>query len=97
MFARPWALLALLIADPIVCGAGTVVAVDRTRLAPPPIVQPVLDASREADGVRPRLQRLAAPDDRTVATLLPPNLPAFFGLEDMAAQYPDRAAAVDYC
>jgi hypothetical protein len=82
-------LLATTIAELWHAGRGPVVAIDAARVTTPPaIMQPVLAAAREAPGVRPRLQRLAAPDDRQPSANYMPNLPGFHGLEDLAAYNP---------
>jgi hypothetical protein len=70
-------------------GRGTIVAVEAERLTTPPAtLAPALAATRAAPGPRPRFQRLAADDTSKVPWLLPANLGAYYGLEDLAAYNP---------
>lgn len=69
-------------------GIGPVVAVPRDRLTTlPPILAPVRAAERP-NGVRPRLQRLLGPHDGNLGCPVPPNLGAFYGVEDLGAYNP---------
>lgn len=72
-------------------GAGTIVAVDTARVERMPrLLGPVVDATHAAEAehaARPRLQRIDTAAGST-SRLLPPNLAAFHGLEDLARYDP---------
>jgi hypothetical protein len=85
---RLWGLLVLTAAELLHAGSGTVVAVPAERVTrPPAILAPLLLDARD-NGVRPRLQRLMAPDNDDLLPLFAPNLGAFHGIEDLAAYNP---------
>ncbi|GAB4152931.1 MAG: hypothetical protein Fur0037_21770 [Planctomycetota bacterium] len=86
--ARPRALLLLVaaIGELWHAGLGAVQTVPADRIRrPPAILEPVLAASRDPSGVRPRFQRLGGARDTRMAGILLPNLPAYYGVEDAAA------------
>jgi hypothetical protein len=86
------ALLALTIAELLHAGRGSFVAWPAANLQQPPaVVAPVL-AATEPNGVRPRLQRLAAPAEPRLQATYPCNLPGYHGVEDAAGYNPLPAA-----
>ncbi len=92
LWRRAWSLrllTVLLVFELVHSGAGTIVAVDSERLTTPPrTLQPVLE-HESPNGVRPRLQRLdLSGKPANLSQLLPPNLGAFYGIEDLAAYNP---------
>ncbi len=70
-------------------GNGTIVPVPTKRVTTPPtILRPVLESERD-NGVRPRLQRLMAPTDtNNLDYPVWPNMPSFWGAEDLATYNP---------
>lgn len=80
-------------------GRGTIVPVERERVTTPPAtLAPALEATRQAQAAgtpRPRFGRLLAPGSGPEITLLPPNLAAYHGLEDVFAYSPLPAAAAE--
>lgn len=82
-------LLLLAAAHPLLVGRGTVVPVAVERVTTPAqVLAPAVEATRRAAGPRPRFQRLARADDPRLVPMLPPNLAAFYGLEDLAIYTP---------
>lgn len=67
-------------------GLGPVQTVAPERITTPPrVLEPVLLASRTANGVRPRFQRLGPRQEPRIAASLLPNFAAYYGIEDAAA------------
>lgn len=90
--ARIATLLAVTIAELLHAGLGPVQTVPADRITTPPaVVAPVL-AAANANGVRPRLARLAAATDGRIASWYPGNLPGFHGIEDATGYNPLPAA-----
>jgi len=85
-------LLLLTIVELLHAGAGSFVAWPAERLQQPPaVVAPVL-AAAAPNGVRPRLQRLAAALEPRLQATYPCNLPGYHGLEDAGGYNPLPAA-----
>ncbi|MCC6671473.1 MAG: YfhO family protein [Planctomycetes bacterium] len=89
--ARAWILLGAV--ELAALGKGTVVDIATTRVTTPPtVLAPALEATRAAEAAgqpRPRFQRIAStPDESRLTPLLPQNLAAFLGLEDLASYHP---------
>ncbi len=77
--------------DLTLIGSGLIVAIPAERITTPPrILQPLQQASDQATGPRPRLQRLIDPPNDPTPFLVPapPNLPAYWGMEDLGAYNP---------
>ncbi len=88
-----WA--ALGIAELLLAGAGTIVPVPVERVTRSPrILEPVLAATAD-NGVRPRIMRLARTGDDTALYFLPPNLDAYWGVEDLDVYEPLPAARME--
>lgn len=83
---------ALMAAELIWVGRGAFTHVERERVVrPPALLGPVLDATRDAHAEgrpAPRMITLARPRRESPLDYLPPNLPAFFGVEDCATYNP---------
>jgi hypothetical protein len=87
--ARITAIVVLTAVELLHTGHAAVQTVEAERVTTPPLVlAPVLDATPEAGGVRPRLHRLAAYDSPDASAIYAPNLPAFHGVEDACAYNP---------
>lgn len=83
------------LAELLYLGQGTTVAIPLERLTAPKILQPVLQAA-QPNGVRPRLQRLMAPQDsRMLNTPAFPNMAGFWGVEDLAGYSPLPSARME--
>lgn len=86
------ALAAITAGELLVTGAGTIVAVPTARVTTPPAtIAPALDATRrarEATAPLPRFARLFKDGEGIEMQLLPVNLAAYHGLEDVFAYHP---------
>ncbi len=80
--------IALAIAELLHAGLGPVQTVPAWRVTTLPAVLAPIAAAAEANGVRPRLQRLVIADQGRTGAALPGNLPAFLRLEDAGAYNP---------
>ncbi len=82
-------LILVTLAELLYLGQGSIVTVANARVTTPPaILGPVLDTT-QANGVRPRLQRLMPPTDPDpLNTPAIPNMAGFWGVEDLAGYSP---------
>lgn len=88
-----WALCLLSGIELLLHGQGTRVAIPRARIdTPPQLLGPVVTAPATAQGFPPRLYAIQQrpEDQRTDVLAVPamPNLPAFWGIEDLCAYNP---------
>ncbi|MBK8101117.1 MAG: YfhO family protein [Planctomycetes bacterium] len=85
---RLQALLLLTAIELVHAGLGPMQTVSAERVTTAPAVVAPVAAAAEANGVRPRLQRLVPADDPRIGICYPCNLPGFHRLEDTNAYNP---------